>query len=592
MIKKLKEYDLLYYTDGTSPISDEEYDYLKEQAKEEYPNDPYFKTVGSPSKDKIKLPYVLGSLNKLKPDTVDGWIEKHPGEILASQKLDGVSILVIYRDGEVEFASTRGDGEYGRDITDKAKIFCEPIENKSLMVVRGEALLVGGSHLDLGFKTARNGVAGMLNRDELNDVELIFPFFYELIEYAELKTYTEYERFVLIESLGLRTPEWVLMEEFDIKEVMSMISSKGDWDVDGVVLTVNNSEREDVKYPKNKIAFKVQGESVETKVLSVEWNVGRTGRIIPVVIFETIEIGGVKINRTTGFNAKFILDNSIVSGVTVKITRSGDVIPYLTSVENNTSKKKDVPDYCPSCDTKVEWKGVDIVCTNKNCHSRTLKSVEYFLRALGAENITSITLEKLGVHYIEEVYDLNEFEISEIDGFGIRSGEMIVDEITKTLTTTQEKLLQSFAIPGVGRRMSKTLLGCFGTIENIFESGIDELTECESVGPKIAGNIVMNIYRCENLYKYLTEQIGMKFEKEGDNNMLLKGQQFTLTGKGDIGRKEIISLIEDQGGTVKGMSKTTNYLVTNDVDSQSGKTKKAREYGTQIISYDDLMGIL
>jgi DNA ligase (NAD+) len=593
MINKLKEYDAAYYNDGTSSMSDKEYDDLKDIAKKEYPDDPYFLTVGSSEGSKVKLPYILGSLNKVKPESVDKWLDKYPEDFCVSQKLDGVSIFVRYNNGGVEFACTRGDGEYGKDITNKARIFCKPIKNRSLMELRGEAMLLGDTYKDLGFKTARNGVAGILNRDETDEVKHITPYFYELIQYAELRTVSEYERFVLIESLGLKVPEWTVLKEFDKDIVMSLMNTT-EYEVDGVVLTVNENIRENVKYPDNKVAYKVQGKSIKSRVKEVKWNVGRTGRIIPVVIIDEVEIGGAKINRTTGFNAKFINDNYIVKGTDIEVVRSGDVIPYITKVNNKPlpdSRNFHMPRTCPSCGGCIEWKGVDLICTNDACNSRVLKKLEFFLRNLGVENITTVTLEKLGVFYIEDLYDLNEFEIAEIEGFGIKSGEMIVNEINKTLNTTQEKLLASFGIPGVGKRMSKNILKCFGSIEKLFEVSEMDLQECDGVGPKIARNIMKNIIKCWDLYDHLVHNVGMKFINE-ENNMLLENKKITLTGKGEMGRKELQAMIELAGGTVSGISKTTDYLVTNDINSQSGKMKKAREYDIQIISYEDLMDIL
>jgi len=366
---------------------------------------------------------------------------------------------------------------------------------------------------------------------------------------------------------------------------------KESYDIDGVVISVNKSERENVKHPKNKVAFKVQGEIVESKVADIEWNVSRTGKIVPVIIIEPISIGGVTINRTSGFNAEFIISNRIVKGNVIKLIRSGDVIPYIVEVEKGSFDSESlVPLYCPSCDSELSCKGVNLICPNKGCTDRSFKEVEYFLRTLGAENITSKTLEKLIIADIPNAYELDEFFIANMEGFGIRSGQIIVGEIQKTLKTTQEKLLQAFGIPGVGPEISKSLLRCFGTIENVLKASVEELQQCEGVGPKISENIIKEVLKYENLYKYL-KNIGMEFVEGGINNML-NGKQFALTGKGPMSRDKIISLIEGVGGLVKGINKSTDYLVTSDPDSDSGKTKKAKQYGVKIISYENLLEMI
>ena len=590
IIDQLKEYDELYYEHGKPVVSDEYYDSIKDTAKEEYPNDPYFQNVGSETRDKVKLPYILGSLNKVKENTVDKWIDEHPGEYVISQKMDGVSILVIYENGVIQKAYTRGDGEYGRDITHKAKIFCPQINNESLIVLRGECMLHENMYEQLGFSTARNGVAGILNRDENDDVKYIKPYFYECIKYADLNTYTEYERFVLIESLGLKTPIWRLMvKSFNIEEVLSLNAEISDYKTDGVVIALNQSERENVKFPEHKVAYKLIGEKVQSTVVDVEWNVSRNGRLIPVVIIEPVSIGGVTISRASGFNAYFISSNHISKGTIIELIRSNDVIPYITKVISTLSYKA-IPTECPSCGGRLQVKGDDLVCNNNGCISRSVKQVEYFLRTLGAENITDKTLTKLGIYDIPMAYEITDIDIMEHDGFGPRSAQIFIKEVQKTLDTTQAKLLQAFGIPGVGPEISKSLLRCFGSIENILYASEDELIECEGVGPKISENIIRESINCFDLYKYL-QKIGLKFI-ENDNINILEGKQFALTGKGPMSREELSSIISSKGGIVKGINKTTNYLVTSDMSSTSSKMKKAKEYGVDVISYEQLMEML
>jgi DNA ligase (NAD+) len=251
-----------------------------------------------------------------------------------------------------------------------------------------------------------------------------------------------------------------------------------------------------------------------------------------------------------------------------------------------------MPCECPACFNRVLAKGVDLYCTGGRfgCEAIALKSTEYLLRTLGAENITSKTLEKIGVYTIENAYELTDYDILENDGFGPKSANIIIGEIQKTLRTTPEKLLQAFGIPGVGSEISRSLLKCFGDIESILYASPDELTECEGVGPKIAKNICNESSYCIHVYKYLLKK-GLKFVNESNNNSL-NGKQFALTGKGPMSREDISRMIEQSGGVVKGISKSTNYLVTSDTSSESGKMEKARKYGTQIISYDDLLNML
>jgi DNA ligase (NAD+) len=599
IIKRLKEMDDLYYNSGTSPASDAEYDEMKEVAKEAFPDDPYFDVIGSTIPgEKVKLPYVLGSLDKIKPDTLEKWVKKNPGPYVTSTKLDGVSIMVEYRNGEVFFATTRGDGYEGRDITDKAKIFCKPIFDKDRIVLRGEAVMIGDSYITMGFKNRRNGVAGILNKDNGPFCKHITPVFYEVLNrdsilYFDGDRGNVYDEFLFIsEQLGLETPLFLYMNSiptsFLIQTIKTEIEFK-DYDIDGLVIAINESKRENVLKPKRKIAFKVPGESIQTEVLDIEWSVTRQGRIIPVVILNPTNIGGVTVQRATGFNATFIRDNKIGKGSIVSIVRSGDVIPYITGVVTPCDNFR-IPSRCPSCDELLTQKGVDSVCVNRTCGESMYYKVEHFLRTLGVENITHKTLIKLGLNTIESCYNVDEFEIAGIEGFGYKRAEQIVEEIEKSLTTTPEALLASLGIPGVSMSTSKAVMKHIGEFVRLFTITKAELEEIEGIGPITAKNIFDNINRIHDIFSFLVGE-GLVFE-EVENSDKLLGKKFTLTGKGPMGRGPLQKMIEAKGGLVKGIGKTIDFLVTSDMESQTGKAKKAREYGVAIISYEDLLELL
>ena len=339
-IQDLKKADKLY-TDGMPVMTDTEYDVLKDEVKRLYPNDPYFKTVGAPvfKGKKVSLPFVLGSLDKTKNDTVEKWLAKRK-DVIASYKLDGVSFMVTFKNGNVIFASTRGDGQEGQDITGKIKYILPKIDFKKRVSLRGELLLTGNDHKDMEFKNRRNGVAGLISNDDVDVYNLmkIVPIFYELLEVEDedIGEYTEINRLHFIHSLGLSVVHHMLLpNNVDIVEYLNemIINSKEmPYDCDGLVLTQNVSEREDVMFPENKVAFKVNTEAVKATVADVEWCLGRTGKVTPVIHIEPIELDGVTISKATGFNAQFIQDNKIQKGSVVGIIRANQVIPYITEV--------------------------------------------------------------------------------------------------------------------------------------------------------------------------------------------------------------------------------------------------------------------
>lgn len=248
-----------------------------------------------------------------------------------------------------------------------------------------------------------------------------------------------------------------------------------------------------------------------------------------------------------------------------------------------------LPTNCPSCGYPLEWKGVDVVCTNEpfQCPDRGLQIIEYFLITLGCENITATTLRKLGVKTISDIYKLDEFDISCLDGFGTKRAEQIIFEINKTLKTTPDKLLASFGISGIGVNTAREILKMYN-FDEVWELSENELRAVDGVGEKLAENFTSEIGQYKVLYDEMVS-LGLKWATATNN---LRGNIFTLTGNGPIKRDVLEKMIESNGGVVKGISKKTNYLVTDDPNSNSGKSKKAREYGVSIISYEKLLEML
>jgi len=603
IIKQLIHHDIQYHL-GRPEISDTEYDKLRTEAQAQFPNDPYFDTVGVKPKDrKTELPYVLGSLNKVKSDTVVDWMRKHSDTFVISEKIDGVSIYVVYVDGKVEWASTRGDGYYGQDITDKAKLFCPDIKEKEgVCMLRGEATL----NIDpktLGYKTKRNGCAGILNRDGLRHNEYVVSYFYEVIDAPPRFDYlmkTEIDRFVLLDLLvgHENMPVFSMMgihsgTETDILNMLTERYTEGkkrDYDVDGLVICVNESEREDVEYPEKKVAFKVNEEAVEATVEGIVWQVSRTGRIVPVILIEPLEIQGVTIHRVTGHNYKYVAYNSIKEGTKIGIVRSGDVIPYITEVFTEKNGLFYQCEICPSCGAVPKVKGVDLVCENKLCGKQISHRLEHWLRALGAEGISYKTLEKIGVGTIPDLYEIDEFDIMECEGFGVKRANQVHDIIQRTLRTDDTSLLRAMGIPGVGRTASKALVNHFGSIKAVLEAWEGELQEVDGIGPIIAKNIKHWQSRCLILLVSM-KRLGLELKpQEEKTESEMTGMIFSMTGRLPMKRDLLVKLIESHGGIWKNsVTKKTHYLVTNNPTSTSGKMKNATKYGTRVISFDDLM---
>lgn len=241
---------------------------------------------------------------------------------------------------------------------------------------------------------------------------------------------------------------------------------------------------------------------------------------------------------------------------------------------------------CPSCNGKLIWEGVDLVCGNIDCYDSKVRQIAHFFKTLGAEFFTETTVRNLGINSIEEAYELDELDIAGIEGFGIKKAEQIYFEIQKTLKTTPDKLLAAFGISGIGNTLATPILNKYDFNELFTVESIDDI---EGVGEILSNNLVNNINNFKKLYEFLKEK-GLEFIKKEKTN--ISGMVFTLTGKMPMKRDLITQMIVKKGGMVKGISKSTNYLVTDDPNSGSAKNKKAQSYGTKIIDFEGLMKLI
>jgi DNA ligase (NAD+) len=592
-IEYLKHCDDLYYNNGESSLSDTDYDKLKTSLFKKYPNDSYFKTVGyEPKSKKVLLPYTMGSLKKKKYDgSVLKWMNDYQ-YIIIMDKLDGCSIYVEYDKGKVVFASTRGNGTIGQDITEKAKIFCPVIAYTKSLYLKGEAMMLPETAKTISEKHSRNIVAGILNRDDNENVNKIIPVFYGILNKKFNHFLHELEN---IDGYGLRTPYFSPYSTKDLTEEMllSLLMDRKkscSYNIDGLVLADINYQHSSEYYPDNMIAFKVNEESVKTNVIDIEWNVTRTGKITPVVLIEPVEIGGSTISRVTGFNARYIVDNGINKNAEIGIVKSGDIIPYITDVYKKVDFiKLNVPVNCPSCKTELVWSNtnIDLYCNHKHCNDQLLYKIEHFLNSHDVEEIGIPTLKQIKVKSIEGLFEIDEFDLLGLDGIGSRKASIILNQIKKVLKTTPENLLKSFGINGIGKTISKDIVERW-SFDELFTLSKDDFISIDGIGEILADNLVKGLKENFKLYEFLKKQ-GLKFKKQNSN---LKGMIFTLTGKSEFKRNDLIKMIESEGAQVKGISKKVNFLVTNNINTNSTKMKKAIKYGVNVITYDDLLNMI
>lgn len=602
-IARLMEFDKAYQ-DGYPMISDLTYDVYRQLAKEKYPDHSYFQEVGAPvAKEKVELPFVLGSLKKIKPDTIKDFLDSNKTYVV-SDKVDGVSFMVVYEKGMPVFGATRGNGTIGKNITDKVRRFCPPIkETTKKYVMRGEAVLLGDEGKRLGFKNNRNGAAGILNRDDNYGVPSIVPIFYEILETdnPEVKINRPLLHFEYITStLGLRTPRYMMAGGSDIESINIFLDKFDEpYEIDGAVIVPIEYERENELRPENKVAYKRGSEAHVVDVLGVDWDVTRTGRVTPVVRIRPTEIGGVTVRRATGHNAQYIMDMNIGKGAKISVVRSGDVIPYIEDVIEISDDIR-IPKECPKCKVELVMAGVDLVCKNRECLEKCYKEISYFLRTMGAEEISTLTVKKMKVTDIRMIYQMNEFDIANIPSFGYTSAKIILEQIKKTLKTNPYTFIAALGIAGIGKITAKKIYDHFRArfdsdaefMEVMFTISKDVLMRVNGVGDATANRFCEEIKNFRGLYEFM-RGVGMVFTGDlGDQKPKLQGAVFTLTGKGPYSRAEVSRMIQQNGGEVRGISKNTTFLVAADINTRSGKAKKAREYGITIISYNDLIDMI
>lgn len=570
------------------------------------------------------------SLDKTKSVTeLEDWLGDN--EALLSWKMDGLTIVLTYRGGELVEAVTRGNGIIGEVITNNAKNFQNvplKIEYKGELILRGEAVIKYSdfkrinesiSDADAKYKNPRNLCSGsvrQLNPAVTRERKVYFNVF-NVVKADDID----------FENSKAKQFEWAKNEGFDVVEykftnreslandIADFESRIADNDIpsDGLVLLLDDialGERlgSTAKFPRNAMAFKWSDERQTTKLKYIEWSPSRTGLINPVAVFGPVELEGTTVSRASLHNVSIFEELMLGVGDEISVYKANMIIPqvYENLTKSNTEK---VPKICPACgkDTTIKKDNESkvLLCTNPDCQVKHIK--QYALMAsrdaLNIDGLSESTLEKfLSKGFIKsdsDLFHLDKFkdEIINMDGFGKRSYEKLISALDEAKNTTVSRFLYSLGISGIGSANAKMIAKYFDNdIDRIISASKDDLLEIEGIGEVLANSIAdffkseKNIENVESLRKIL------KFEKEesvgGDK---LSGKVCVITGSLQhfSNRNELKELIEKNGGKVSGsVSSKTNYLINNDTASNSSKNKKAKELGVEIISEEDFLKLL
>lgn len=616
--KKIIKHKALYYQ-GRPEISDSEFDKIEEELKKLDPKNPTLNIVGTTSSasDKIKHDKKMLSLEKtyILEDLVD-WMGNE--EILSTMKLDGISCSLIYQDGDLFVAKTRGDGSFGENITSKVLWITNVpklITSKNKIEIRGELFCDEKSFFDLSKEmtdiglekptSQRNIVAGLMGRkDNLELCRYIKFMAFDYISGDRLAK--EEDKFKRLMKMGFLIPEVEIhKDKKSLEEVVDKarhFMSEGDYQIDGLVFTYNKIALheelgETSHHPRYKLAFKFQGESKTTTLKEIIWSVSRNGILTPVGDVEPVELSGAMISRVTLHNYGIVSANNLKSGDVIEIIRSGEVIPKFLSVVSRSKNKYLIPERCPSCDSKVEIVDIRIFCKNENCPGKNKEIILNFIQKIGIEDLSGKRLEELInaklVKTIADIYRLTVADLMTIDKVKDKLSNKLIDSIQKTKTVDLITFLSALGITGGAyNKCEKVVRAGFDSIKKIQNLSIEQLMNIESFAEKSSTEFLSSLREKKELINELVE-LGFEFTVEETRETEITGKKICITGALSEKRPVIEDMIRECGGiVVSSVSKNTDVLVTNETDPTSSKFKKALELKIKIITEAELIALM
>lgn len=553
-------------------------------------------------------------------------------EAVISWKLDGLTIVLTFRDGALEKAVTRGNGEVGEVITNNARVFRNlplHISYKGELVLRGEAVIGYKDFerineeiedVDARYKNPRNLCSGSVRQlsNEVTARRNVKFFAFSLVR-AEGVDFgnSRFRQMEWLSEQGFEVVEHHRVTAGTVEEEVQWFAGKigeNDFPSDGLVLVYDDiaygqSLGSTSKFPRDSFAFKWADEIRETTLKEIEWSPSRTGLINPVAVFEPVELEGTTVSRASVHNISIMEDLELGIGDTVQVYKANMIIPQIA--ENLTrSGTCTAPELCPVCGghTRISMENdtKTLYCTNPDCQAKQVKSFALFVSrdAMNIEGLSEATLEKFIIQgFIKDFSDIfhlerYEEEIKNLEGFGEKSFVNLQKSIANARNTTLPRLVYSLGIANIGLANAKVICRALGNDpERIMDAREEELDEIPGVGGVIAKAYVdyfaQDAHR--ELYQKLLKEVSIPKEETRADAALFAGVNFVITGSVHhfANRGEVKELIESKGGKVTGsVTSKTNYLINNDVDSASSKNKKAKELGVPVISEDAFLEML
>lgn len=599
---KLANYS--YYNTSEELISDSIYDFLVERLKLVKPNSKILKLIGSDKAyehgEKIKLPYWMGSMNKIKNDEeqLNKWINKFSGPYIISYKIDGISALYTKKNG-IEKLYTRGKGNEGADITHLLK-YCnmnlDNVPNDS--VIRGEMVMSKKNFEKYieKFSNARAMVSGIVNSKEesLNKIHAKKIDFITF-EVIEPKNLNSLEQFKLLKKWNTKHTIYYNHNEITIK-LLNKILSKGkeeyDYDIDGIVITDNDKHSRNISgNPEYSVAYKGMTNSKDTEVIDVIWTPSKDGYLIPRIHYKKVKLSGVEMDYTTGFNAAYIYNNNIGPGAIITIIRSGDVIPYIIDVPNPAEEPGMPEDY----DYYWDKNEVHIIVNDKDDNEKVkIKLITKFLKDINVSNISEGLITRLVENGYDDIFKILKMDYEdflELDGFQEKLAEKIYNNIHSKLHNIDIlKLMVASNLlgRGFGEKKIKKILEEYPDIiddydKSEFESWKESIIEIDGFDELTATKFLENIYDFRKFYKKISKLTKINpYKSKINKSGHFQNQIIVFTGFKNPQWKEII---ESEGGKVtESVSGKTTLLVHDNDTIGTSKYVKAEKLGIKIMS--------
>lgn len=636
LVELLNKAGRAYYQEDREIISNYEYDKLYDEL-EALEEETGITLAGSPTvsvgyeavnalpKETHETPML--SLDKTKEiEVLKNFVGNR--KTVLSWKMDGLTIVLTYQDGKLKKAVTRGNGIVGEVITNNAKVFKNvplQIAYQGELILRGEAIISYSDFekinkqiedVDAKYKNPRNLCSGSVRQlnNEITAKRNVYFYAFSLVR-AEGVNFNNSRacQFEWLKTQGFDIVEYRMVDSKNLEETIQYFSDKistNDFPSDGLValyddIAYGDSLGSTAKFPRNAFAFKWKDEIRETTLKEIEWSPSRTGLINPVAIFEPVELEGTTVSRASVHNISILKELELGIGDRIEVYKANMIIPQIA--ENLTrSRNLTIPEFCPVCKktTKIQ-KSNDVevlICTNPECQAKKIKSFTLFVSrdAMNIDGLSEATLEKFILNgFIKEFGDIYELErykdaIIEMDGFGEKSYENLIENIKKSSHTTLPRLVYALGIANIGVANAKVLCKEFDyDLQKLMRADEETISRIEGIGSVIAKSVTdyfkneKNQRKLEHLLTYLTFE-EMKIETGNP----LSGKQFVITGSVNQfeNRSAMKEFIENRGGKVTGsVSKKTDYLINNDTESSSSKNKKAKELGIPILSEEDFL---